>query len=369
MSGERGERMKLLLVGPYPPPHGGISVHVATAYRLLRRSGAACRVLDADGRHGPGSSRTGRPGRVRRWSRLCGAIRRHARSGWTLHLHTNGHNPRSWLTVLGCGLAARGGPARVVTLHSGMAPDYLAAGGAGRRLLARVALRPYDRVLCVNPRIREAVAALGVEPERLEVAPAYLPSPRPDTDAAVPPPPVAAWLRAHRPVLVSTLWFRPEYGFDVLTEALARLAPRHPGLGCLVLGGGEGKDGALRTLRERGLAERVLVLGDVSHGLCLELMSRADLYVRPSRTDGDALSVREALGLGLPVVATDTGGRPPGIAALVPTGDPEALAAAIDRVLGPRPDAAAAATPEAREDAPSVERLLHTYREVACAAR
>ena len=361
-------RMKLLLVGPYPPPHGGISVHVATAYRLLRRSGAACRVLDADGRHGAGSSGTGRPGRLRRWSRLCGAIRRHAHAGWTLHLHTNGHNLRSWLTVLGCGLAARGGPARLLTLHSGMAPEYLEGGGAGRRLLARLALRSYDRVLCVNPRIREAVAALGVEAGKLEVAPAYLPSPRPATDAAVPPPAVQAWLRAHRPVLVSTLWFRPEYGFDVLIEALARLAPRHPGLGCLVLGGGEGQEDALRELRERGLRERVLVLGDVSHGLCLELMSRADLYVRPSRTDGDALSVREALGLGLPVVATDTGGRPPGIAALVPPGDAEALAAAIDGVLVPRPDAAAPG-PDAREDAPSVERLLHTYREVACAAR
>ncbi|HEX6198740.1 MAG TPA: glycosyltransferase family 4 protein [Thermoanaerobaculia bacterium] len=360
-------RMKLLLVGPYPPPHGGISVHVATAYRLLRRSGAACRVLDADGRHGPGSARSGRPGRWRRWSRLSCAIRRHARAGWTLHLHTNGHNPRSWLTVLGCGRAARSAPARLVTLHSGMVPEYLSGGGAGRRLLVRLALGPYDRVLCVNPRIREAVAALGIAPDKLEVAPAYLPSPPPATDAALPPPAVEAWLRVHRPVLVSTLWFRPEYGFDVLIEALARLAPRHPSLGCLVLGGGEGEEAARRQLRERGLEERVLVAGDVSHTLCLALMARADLFVRPSLTDGDALSVREALSLGLPVVATDTDGRPGGIAALVPPGDAAALAAAIETALAPGPEAEAF-QPSAGV-AGGVESLLHTYREVACAAR
>jgi glycosyltransferase involved in cell wall biosynthesis len=359
-------RMKLLLVGPYPPPHGGISVHVATAYRLLRRAGAACRVLDADGRHGPGSARSERPGRWRRWSRLSCAIRRHARAGWTLHLHTNGHNPRSWLTVLGCGRAARAAPARIVTLHSGMAPGYLSGGGAGRRLLARLALGPYDRVLCVNPRIREAVTALGIDPSRLEVAPAYLPSPPPATDAAVPPPGVEAWLRVHRPVLVSTLWFRPEYGFDVLVEALARLVPRHPSLGCLVLGGGDGEAAARRELGERGLDTQVLVTGDVSHTLCLALMERADLFVRPTLTDGDALSVREALSLGLPVVATDTGGRPPGIAALVPPGDAGALAAAIEAALAPRPEAEALRAPAGSA---GVESLLHTYREVACAAR
>lgn len=361
-----GERMKLLLVGPYPPPHGGISVHVATAYRLLRRSGTACRVLDADGRHGPESSRTGRPGRLRRWTRLCRVIRRHARAGWTLHLHTNGHNPRSWLTVLGCGRAARRAPARVVTLHSGMAPDYLAGGGAGRRLLARVALAPYDRVLCVNPRIREAVAALGMDPAKLEVAPAYLPSPPPATDAAVPPAGIETWLRRHRPVLVTTLSFRPEYGFDVLVEALARLVHRHPSLGCLVLGGGEGYAAARRHLRERSLEERVLIAGDVPHTLCLALMARSELYVRPTLSDGDALSVREALSLGLPVVATDTGGRPPGTAALVAPGDAAALAAAIESTLAPQP-----ARPSLRSspEPQGVERLLHTYREVACAAR
>lgn len=364
-----GERMKLLLVGPYPPPHGGISVHVATAYRLLRRSGAACRVLDADGRSGLGRSTAGRrrsrrPGRWRRWTRLCRVIRRHARAGWTLHLHTNGHNPGSWLTVLGCGRAARRAPARVVTLHSGMVPDYLARRGA--RALARLALGPYDRVLCVNPRIREAVAALGMDPAKLEVAPAYLPSPPPATAAAVPPAGIETWLRRHRPVLVTTLSFRPEYGFDVLVEALARLVPRHPSLGCLVLGGGEGEAAAGRHLRERGLEERVLISGDVPHTLCLALMARSELYVRPTLTDGDALSVREALSLGLPVVATDTGGRPPGIAALVAPGDAGALAAAIESTLAPQP---ARLFPRSSPEPQGVERLLHTYREVACAAR
>lgn len=347
--------MKLLLVGPCPPPHGGISVHVATAREHLRRSGAACRVLDPAGGGGGG--------RWRRGLHLVRRVRRHARAGWAVHVHTNGHNPGSWWVTLLVGVAARGAPACLLTLHSGMAPAYLARRG-WRRALARLALRPYHRVLCVNPRIRQAVASLGVDPARLEVAPAWLPAPATDPPARLPDE-LEAWLRARRPALVTTLWFRPEYGFEVLVEALELLAPRRPALGCLVLGGGEGEAAARRLLRERGLADRVRLGGDVPHALCLEAMARSDLFVRPTLADGDAVSVREALALGLPVVATDTGGRPPDVAALVPPGDPEALAAALESVLEPPPSAP---RPSPTSDPSGLDRLLRTYREVACGA-
>ncbi|MBI4458503.1 MAG: hypothetical protein HY648_00415, partial [Acidobacteria bacterium] len=47
--------MKLLLIGPYPPPHGGISVHVAAAKKQLDQAGFACRVLNLN-RSAPQSS-------------------------------------------------------------------------------------------------------------------------------------------------------------------------------------------------------------------------------------------------------------------------------------------------------------------------
>ena len=37
------------------------------------------------------------------------------------------------------------------------------------------------------------------------------------------------------------------------------------------------------------------------------------VYLRPSRTDGDAVSVREALGAGRPVIASDAVTRPEGV--------------------------------------------------------
>ena len=40
--------MKVLFVGPYPPPHGGISVHVWSAHELMKRAGQQSSVLNVD---------------------------------------------------------------------------------------------------------------------------------------------------------------------------------------------------------------------------------------------------------------------------------------------------------------------------------
>ena len=62
----------------------------------------------------------------------------------------------------------------------------------------------------------------------------------------------------------------------------------------------------------------------------------AEVFVLPSEWEARALVVQEAMAAGTPVVATDVGGLHDlvlGNGLLVPPGDPEAIAKAIDRVL------------------------------------
>ena len=61
--------------------------------------------------------------------------------------------------------------------------------------------------------------------------------------------------------------------------------------------------------------------------------------LRTTWYDGDALSVREALHFGLPVIATDNGMRPAGVR-LIPPRDLKELLAAIDDALGSLPPTA-----------------------------
>ena len=307
--------MKILLIGPVPPPHGGISVHVLAAARRLQSEGAEAVVLD--------------PSRYARRSGFLRDLWRQAPGAGAMHLHTNGHNPKSWLLALLSAIAAwRVAGPRTLTLHSGMAPGFLRVS-AGHRWLARCACRLYDRIDCVNPAIRRSIVALGVPPAKTAIAPAH------SVDAwrnVALEASLDGWMGAHRPLLSATLFFRPEYGFNVLLDAVARLGQEWPSLGCVVMGSGEQKEEALRQIRLANLEDRIKLMGDVEHDLCMTLIARSDIFARPTFEDGDSISVREALSLGVRVVASRAGARPQGVVLFEP-GDAGGLASAIEAVL------------------------------------
>lgn len=153
------------------------------------------------------------------------------------------------------------------------------------------------------------------------------------------PPPAARPPRAPdaAPVLVACGRLVPQKGYPVLLRALARVRERIPAR-LRILG-----EGPLRA--ELGeLAVSLGVAGAVSfEGFQADpaaFMRAADVFVLSSEYEGFGNVIVEAMAAGAPVVATDCpygpgeileGGRH-GI--LVPPGDPEALAAALLRVLG-----------------------------------
>jgi glycosyltransferase involved in cell wall biosynthesis len=331
--------MKVLLIGPLPPPHGGISVHVSGIQRQLTAAGVNSRVLDMS---------VVRPGFVFGW-----LVLRHALQGWTLHFHTNGHNVKSWLLALGCGLAGQARGGCILTLHSGMLPDYLKAAPRWMRKLAAFTCSLYRQVICVSPEIGNALLLLGLESMRVEVLPAFL------SAESIEVPPEAgllAWIGRHRPLFSAVLFFRPEYGFDLLVAMLARLSSRHPDFGCLVMGRGEQRAEAEQRVIEAGLDENILLMGDVDHDACLALMSACDVFLRATLQDGDSISVREALSLGVPVVASRVGARPAG-AILFRAGDLEDMLAKVELAMAAKRGVQSRA-------AGCMDRLMEIYRQV-----
>ena len=90
---------------------------------------------------------------------------------------------------------------------------------------------------------------------------------------------------------------------------------------------------AIALLQRHGLEDNVYLAGDLNHELCLELMARSDAYVRPTYRDGDSISVREAISLGVPVVASNVGTRPEGTL-LFPAGNVDGLMQQLNHLLG-----------------------------------
>jgi glycosyltransferase involved in cell wall biosynthesis len=126
-------------------------------------------------------------------------------------------------------------------------------------------------------------------------------------------------------------------GFDILIEAFARLAHRHPCWDLVIYGEGPERRALERMRDEYGLGERVAMPGLIADPR--EAFRRSDLFVLPSRYEGFPNALLEAMASGLPVVASRCPSGPAEIiedartGLLVPPEDPSALAAAIEKLM------------------------------------
>jgi glycosyltransferase involved in cell wall biosynthesis len=225
-------------------------------------------------------------------------------------------------------LAMRRGPGRpalAITVHNG--PPGPAGQAAVYALLERIVARRADLVLCVSADLAARMRRRGARDVGLAVVPAP-PAASPSPTSPVP------WPAADdRPVVLAVARLAKQKGLDTLLAAAALwrdLRPRP-----LVVIAGDGPlAGALAGLgRDVGADARFIGWRDDVPAL----LAAADVFVLPSRWEGQPLALQEALRAGRPVVATDVGGvralTGDQAALLVPPGDPAALAAAVRRVL------------------------------------
>jgi glycosyltransferase involved in cell wall biosynthesis len=131
--------------------------------------------------------------------------------------------------------------------------------------------------------------------------------------------------------------FDPIKRVRTLLEAFHRLVPRIPGLQLLLVGGGGEEERIRRRVAEMGLNQRVIFTGFLENSM--RIYPVLDLYVATSLKEGLPLSLVEAMGAGLAVVATDVPGHRDVMVqgetgVVVPPEDPAALAEALSSLLG-----------------------------------
>src|SRR5580765_112968 len=129
----------------------------------------------------------------------------------------------------------------------------------------------------------------------------------------------------------------PQKGFDLLQEAFARIATRHPEWSVKVLGKGPLKEQLEAQAESLGLKNRVSFVGAVSDPF--PALRAADLFVFPSRFEGFGNALVEAMACALPVISFDCPAGPSDIirhgvdGVLVPPEDVAGLATAMDRLM------------------------------------
>lgn len=302
----------VLLIGPYPEPRGGISIHLQRLQARLSAAGLTSDFLDTSEIHKPDLPNLRRDGMLKAWE-MIGRAR-------VVHLHVT----NAYVRLVLLAMTRLRGKKAVFTFH-GMPYN------AQETLLVRAAKAVTHEAVWVNSMQRD-IFGKGL------VVPAFL---APTAEEETLPPDILDWVdrqrAAGRRIIAGNAFrvavgaFGELYGIDLLLHAFRR-PEINSRFSCLFVIASRAKSDD--ALYERYVAE-VAELGMGDHFWLRPdpinfsgLMKLSDALVRPTRTDGDSLSIREALHYGKVAITSDAAPRPPG-AAIFKSGDAEELAERI----------------------------------------
>jgi glycosyltransferase involved in cell wall biosynthesis len=311
--------MRVLLVGPEPPPFGGMAVQGKLLRERLAEAGVEVVFLPTNGGvPGPFSLPVLRTlyGLVAYGTGLLRWVRR----GVVVHhLSASGNyfRLRSLPLILWCRLR---GVRCVVNYRGGLAESFFRRSGWWALPVLRKAslvtvpsgfleriFRGFDVATTVVPNICEL--------ERFSFR--ERPSPKPT-------------------ILVNRN-FEPIYNVGLALDAFRLVKERFPDATLTVAGTGS-EEANLKAKAAALGVDGIDFVGRVDHAGMPALFDRHDVYVNPTNVDNMPISILESFASGIYVVSTDVGGVPDLMThdahgLLVPGGDAPAMAAAIERVL------------------------------------
>lgn len=344
--------MRVLQLGPFPPPHGGVQSNLVAIRTFLRQQGVGCAVINITRHRKTEEDEVYYPSSAAGLTKLVWELKYDV-----LHLHLGGMLTTRVL-ALGLMCTLRPGKVSVLTFHSGGFPSTPQGKAIGPNSFAAIVFRRFAGLIGVNQEIMGLFERLRVPPGKTRlIAPHSFLSEEHYT--GVMPAALEAFLSAHRPVLISVGLLEHEYDLPLQIDVLGSVRQKFPGAGLLLIGSGNLEPELRKRISECPYSEDILLCGDVPHGITVQAIARADLMLRTTLYDGDAVSVREALHVGTPVIASDNGMRPAGVH-LIPRANPKALFEAIAAELT---QPVRSKRPYVADDC-NVRSVLHFYREL-----
>jgi glycosyltransferase involved in cell wall biosynthesis len=327
---------KIILLGPTPPPHGGVATYVTALYESLKDRGVRLWTYGDEEFEGANVSYV----RDKRFGILPLLVKgaHRARILDCTHFLFEYPSPLvpAWVVLKGL-LRFKW----IKVLHDGTLPARHAAFAPLKRLLFELSLGSVSEFVVASEELRTWLRHdLGVS-QKVSLIKTLLPIPVAEFDA---PPPADAemvltnYLRARKRVC-SVGVFSTLYGFKHVADAVDEIR-RETGqeIGLVLLDAAFVRDEEYESEVLRG-RDWITVLRNVSHPGVLQIMKRSDVFVRAFGQDSYGLSRVEAIWCGLPVVAT-TSGETRGMM-LYDYGDMAGLTRQLKRALfdPPAPDA------------------------------
>jgi glycosyltransferase involved in cell wall biosynthesis len=262
---------------------------------------------------------------------FAGYFRRRRRRLGPRLLHVNSYAPASNAIEI---IGARLGGIREIVSMNHLPTLGLTGLNLQGRLLARLAFLLFDRVIVESTRNKEIALRKRLWPARKVKVIEYgidLTSLEDRGAQGLVDPGNSS------PVIGTVGRLVPQKGHRHLLEALSQLKKRGMSFSLMIVGNGPLRSELESQVEELGLSGDVSFLGHRED--VYDLLSSFDIFVLPSEFEGLPFALLEAMAARRPIIASDVDGIGDAIVdeengLLVPSKDPGALAAALERLVG-----------------------------------
>jgi len=291
------EVMRVALVGPLPPPFGGMANQTRQLARLLQLEGIEVGIVQTNAPYRPRAIENIRVLRAAfRLLPFLGSLWREVRRSGVVHVMANSGTAWYLLAAPAIHMAVALRKPVIVNYRGGLAREFLKSAPTW----VLPTLRKATAVVVPSAFLETVFREHGI---RTTIIPNVV-------DAATFHPAPAAVANRYHCHLVVARNLEPIYGIDLALRALKILKDCGIPVRLSVAGVGPEKENLTALVSELGIAGEVQFLGrlDVEAMACL--YRTADLVVNPSRVDNTPNSILEALATGIPVVSTSVGGIP-----------------------------------------------------------
>jgi len=249
------------------------------------------------------------PRKIKSWVHIVSSGRK------IIHFHNSGLGLKV-LAILP--LVKISGAKFIITYHS--LRDNVGHLNWFTRKAISIIFRSVSHFIASNPDIRQKLLLLSAAPERISVIPAFLPPTVKEQEIDEIPKEVWNFMDNHNPV-ISANAFRiilsegqDRYGIDMCIDLCANLRSASPRIGfvfCLPdIGDYEYFSRMEQRIAQKRIGKSFLFVTKPYQ--FYPILMKSDVFVRPTNTDGDAVSLREALYFKVPSVASDAVPRPEG---------------------------------------------------------
>lgn len=324
-------KMKIILIGPCPPPYGGGQAYLEQLSTQLNMKGYKYQILNTRSKRDVFNKSSLIKGLQRGLKYLCLMLRLAKAEGNIVHCLSSSYGNffANGALIISAKILRK---KTIISLLGGGFPSVVQSSGLFKKFSIKMIFKFADKIIACNEQIKESIITLNISDQKISFISNALSFKVALNDVLSTE--VECFLSSHHPLIASMSALLPEYGTDVLLKAVAQLKAEFPNLGLVLVvlttSDKRTTNKIHNILRVNELWNNVLIVKNVCS--LSAIIKKSDLFVRSTLLDGDSISVRKALFLGVPVVASDTTFRPKGVV-LFKKGNINDLHNKIKRVL------------------------------------